>query len=244
MFLMIPIITYWGTWLGKSCKSTQDENITPKSWPQQNKTHILQYILFSSTHSVFTSIQLFSPAIPGSQWTHCHSHTMPHLRSPPDLTPWYAILRISPCIIFCNPRLWIWYGSNSSLMLFHAAVTFISLFQFAPLSAQTLHLRNYAHIPDSKVYGANVGPIWGWQDPGGPHFGPMNLAVCEWALEYGLLWFVTGELNLEDSFTMGLRFVLVCRMIFEIESEMLVQSQDSLLVNIPTYNNCKIISMA
>ena len=27
------------------------------------------------------------------------------------------------------------------------------------------------------VHGANMGPIWGWQDPGGPHVGPMNLAI-------------------------------------------------------------------
>ena len=31
--------------------------------------------------------------------------------------------------------------------------------------------------PDSKVHGANIGPIWGRQDPGGPHVGPMNLAI-------------------------------------------------------------------
>ena len=30
--------------------------------------------------------------------------------------------------------------------------------------------------PDSKVHGANMGPIWGRQDPGGPHVGPMNLS--------------------------------------------------------------------
>ena len=30
--------------------------------------------------------------------------------------------------------------------------------------------------PDSKVHGANVGPTWGRQDPGGPHVGPMNFA--------------------------------------------------------------------
>ena len=30
---------------------------------------------------------------------------------------------------------------------------------------------------DSKVRGANMGPIWGRQDPGGPHVGPMNLAI-------------------------------------------------------------------
>ena len=33
--------------------------------------------------------------------------------------------------------------------------------------------------PDSKLHGANMGPIWGRQDPGGPHFGPMNIAIWE-----------------------------------------------------------------
>ena len=31
--------------------------------------------------------------------------------------------------------------------------------------------------PDSKFHGANTGPIWGRQDPGGPHVGPMNFAI-------------------------------------------------------------------
>ena len=33
--------------------------------------------------------------------------------------------------------------------------------------------------PDSKVHGANMGPIWGRQDPGGPHVGPINFAIWE-----------------------------------------------------------------
>ena len=33
--------------------------------------------------------------------------------------------------------------------------------------------------PDSKVHGANMGPIWGRQDPGGPHVGPMNFAIWD-----------------------------------------------------------------
>ena len=33
---------------------------------------------------------------------------------------------------------------------------------------------------DSMVYGANMGPTWGRQDPGGPHVGPMNLAIWEY----------------------------------------------------------------
>ena len=34
-------------------------------------------------------------------------------------------------------------------------------------------------IPDSKVPGANMGPIWGRQDPDGPHVGPMNFAIWD-----------------------------------------------------------------
>ena len=38
-------------------------------------------------------------------------------------------------------------------------------------------------IADSKVHGANIGPIWGWQDPGGPHIGPMNFVI--WDVYWG-----------------------------------------------------------
>ena len=41
-------------------------------------------------------------------------------------------------------------------------------------------------VPDSKVHGANMGPIWGRQDPGGPHVGPMNLAI--WGGMVPFLW--------------------------------------------------------
>ena len=34
-------------------------------------------------------------------------------------------------------------------------------------------------IPDSKVHGANMGPILGRQDPDGPHVGPMNFAIWD-----------------------------------------------------------------
>ena len=36
------------------------------------------------------------------------------------------------------------------------------------------HLIPSLHSLDSKVHGANMGPIWDRQDPGGPHVGPMN----------------------------------------------------------------------
>ena len=40
------------------------------------------------------------------------------------------------------------------------------------------------HIPDSKVHGANIGPTWGRQDLGGPHVGPMSIAIRDLLL-YG-----------------------------------------------------------
>ena len=36
------------------------------------------------------------------------------------------------------------------------------------------------YILDSKVHGANMGPIWGRQVPGGPRIGPMNIAIWDW----------------------------------------------------------------
>ena len=35
----------------------------------------------------------------------------------------------------------------------------------------------YWPYPNSKVHEANMGPIWGRQDPGGPHVGPMDFAI-------------------------------------------------------------------
>ena len=42
-----------------------------------------------------------------------------------------------------------------------------------------LLLRWVHNKPDSKVHGANMGPIWGRQDPSGPHVGPMNFAIWD-----------------------------------------------------------------
>ena len=33
--------------------------------------------------------------------------------------------------------------------------------------------------PDSKVQEANMGPIWGRQDPGGPHVGSVKFAIWD-----------------------------------------------------------------
>ena len=50
------------------------------------------------------------------------------------------------------------------------------------ISTNVLHTDRSIHNdqnPDSKVHGANMGPIWGWQDPGGPHVGHMNFVIWE-----------------------------------------------------------------
>ena len=34
-------------------------------------------------------------------------------------------------------------------------------------------------VPDTKAHGANMGPIWGLQDPCGPHVDPLNFAIWD-----------------------------------------------------------------
>ena len=47
--------------------------------------------------------------------------------------------------------------------------------------------------PDSKFHEANMGPIWGRQEPGGPHVGPMNLVI--WVVIPEYCCFSTRRLN-------------------------------------------------
>ena len=49
----------------------------------------------------------------------------------------------------------------------------------AVISAQWHDNYSLVMIPDSKVYGANMGPIWDRQNRGGPHAGPMNFAIWD-----------------------------------------------------------------
>ena len=47
------------------------------------------------------------------------------------------------------------------------------------LDHQRAHQRH--NNPDSKIHRANMGAIWGRQDPGGLHVGPKNFAIWEYA---------------------------------------------------------------
>ena len=44
----------------------------------------------------------------------------------------------------------------------------------------------FGNILNSKVHGANMGPIWGRRDPGGPHVDPMNFAIWDVFEDYTL----------------------------------------------------------
>ena len=41
------------------------------------------------------------------------------------------------------------------------------------------------NIPDSKIHGANIRPTWVLSAPGGPHVGPMNLAIRDMQPRWG-----------------------------------------------------------
>ena len=67
-------------------------------------------------------------------------------------------------------------GNSCSL-----AVTNGTIFCHALITGDLLAygIKQQSVDPDSKVHGANMGPIWGRQDPGGPHVGAMIFAI--WA---------------------------------------------------------------
>ena len=90
--------------------------------------------------------------------------------------------------MLCEPSHYV-FEADVSLVCLHRSVLNhggLAIHIYTPLSlviigsVMTGHLIGVKPLlPDSEVYGANMGPIWGRQDPGGPHVGPMNLAI--WA---------------------------------------------------------------
>ena len=54
-------------------------------------------------------------------------------------------------------------------------------------------LHSQYHMSDSKLHVANMGPIWGRQDPCGPHVGRMNFAI--WGVSIALRFRQDGRLR-------------------------------------------------
>ena len=111
----------------------------------------------------------------------------PHV-GPMNLAIWVMLQRAGASACTVLTKFWLWYfvsyktGSGAGLLSqfcpFHCS-------QFFSITKITSYLLNI--IPDCKVYGANMGPTWGWQDPGGPHVGPINLAISDVHIRQKLL---------------------------------------------------------
>ena len=100
-------------------------------------------------------------------------------------------------------------------------------------SFPTLYDRQ-TYIPDSKVHGANMGPIWGRQDPGGPHelcylgllyWGLINW-ICPW---WSILIRYRSDTNEWDQYVINVDSrvlpIYVCLQIF----------YSSSIATVPTY---------
>ena len=100
------------------------------------------------------------------------------------------------------------YSTLFSIKLAQHLVVLVLLWLFCGLEDQWF--MNFIHScssgsPDSKVHGANKGPIWGRQDPGGPHVGPMNFAIWVPSLALGHPYdcLSARKINLEDMENIG-----------------------------------------
>ena len=69
------------------------------------------------------------------------------------------------------------YGISCEVGSGFLDVIFVYLFKLRPGPRGLRLATPLLSIPNSKVHGTNMGPIWGRQDPGGPHVGPMHFAI-------------------------------------------------------------------
>ena len=60
----------------------------------------------------------------------------------------------------------------------------IKSFKYQTLTYAAVLVQKLVGTLDSKVDGANMRLICGQQDPGGPHVGPINLAIWDYACKY------------------------------------------------------------
>ena len=74
----------------------------------------------------------------------------------------------------------ITWTNHDPVHLFMYASFGLNMFWYSTIELSCFFSLNIeGNNPDSKVRGANMGPIWGRQDPGGPHVGHMDLAIWE-----------------------------------------------------------------
>ena len=74
--------------------------------------------------------------------------------------------------------------SIGSLIPAHSSVIFarkwFSVLPTPHYSTTEAKINDYdLHVSYSKTHGANMGPIWGREDPGGPHVGPVDFVIWD-----------------------------------------------------------------
>ena len=95
---------------------------------------------------------------------------------------YYTTLRYVSIFVFCFGYIIVSHLSTfCQVTLLHRAVIYTlggnCQWPLGPHLLTWINFNTSMDDPDSKVHGANMGPIWGRQDPGGPHVGPMNFAI-------------------------------------------------------------------
>ena len=85
----------------------------------------------------------------------------------------------SPCVIICHSTACSPFGLFNSMVAYWNSCIKI--------------------YPHSKVHGANMVPIGGRQDPGGPHAGPMNLVIWVGIITGGSIF--STELTIDAQYT-------------------------------------------
>ena len=115
-------------------------------------------------------------------WTH-KTHPIPH--------PQGRAMRCLLWLLWRKQTVWWWCEEVET------RPTLLALCEMnPPLNSGSPSQRDSCADPDSKVHGANMGPIWGRQDPGGPHVGLMNFAIWGALVFYFMLAFKSCWTNI------------------------------------------------
>ena len=106
----------------------------------------------------------------------CFISSIPHCQHAVYVSPYYMIYILIKCIYGLITEQSLENNINGIMLLYvvHVACS-MGLAHIFQTAHYIIHMK-YIY-PDSKVHGGNMGPIWGQQDPGGPHVGPMNIAI-------------------------------------------------------------------
>ena len=116
----------------------------------------------------------------------CLAECSPHFLTSFSLKFIYAV----PLVVISLPIVWIRPAPSfpamfpSKYLLFTVNYCCSDMAAVSSLSEWWHHIQGAMRLSrskaDSKVHGANIGPIRGWQDPGGPHVSPINFAIWDY----------------------------------------------------------------